>query len=47
MMKHNIVGGMLVMDECCEILNDQLKRMSKSAYLQSLVNKSLFISLMS
>ena len=31
------------MDECCEILNDQLKIMSKLDNLQSLVNNSLFI----
>ena len=30
-MKHTIVGGMSEMDEFCEIFNDQLRRMSKSA----------------
>ena len=43
MMKHTTVDGMLAMDECCEILNDQLKIIDKSANLQSLVNKPLFI----
>ena len=37
---------MMAMDECCEILNDYLKKMSASATVDSLVSKSLFISLM-
>ena len=34
----------VAMDDSCEILNDHLKRMSSSDNLDSLVNKSLFIS---
>ena len=36
---------MMKMDECCEILNYYLKKMSSSANMNSLVSKSLFISL--
>ena len=35
----------VAIDESCEILNDHLKRMSKSIDIDSLVNKSLFVSL--
>ena len=37
---HNKVA----IDESCEILNDHLKKMSSSSNLDSLVNKSLYIS---
>lgn len=46
MMSYTSKGDMLCIDECCEILNDQLKKMSCSDNnLQSLMNKSLFVSL--
>ena len=38
--------NMMAMDECCEILNDYLKKMSSSANLGSFVSKSLYVSLM-
>ena len=38
--------NMMAMDECCEILNDYLKKMSNSENLNNLVSKSLFVSLM-
>ena len=37
--------NMMAMDKCCEILNDYLKKMISSANLSSLVNTSLFVSL--
>ena len=39
-------GGMIAIDECCEVLNDHLKKMTSFVKIDSLVNKSLFISLM-
>ena len=39
-------GGMITIDEACEILNDQLKKMASSIKIDTLLHKSLFISLM-
>mmetsp|Transcript_30981 Transcript_30981/g.29809 ORF Transcript_30981/g.29809 Transcript_30981/m.29809 type:complete len:100 (-) Transcript_30981:85-384(-) len=45
MMRQKENGGMIAIDECCEVLNDHLKKMTSSVKLDSLVNKSLFVSL--
>ena len=39
-------GGMITIDEECEILNDQLKKMTLSVKIDTLLHKYLFISLM-
>ena len=44
--RQNKGHNMMAMDECCEILNNYLKKMISSANLSPLVNKSLFVSLM-
>ena len=46
MMRHTVDCSMITMEEYCEVLNHQLKRMSSSDNLESLVENSLFTSLM-
>ena len=46
MVNHTVGGGIMAVEECCDLLNDHLKRISRSTNLQYLVNKSLFILLM-